>query len=348
MDKTAYGGAAGFVVNYKAFCEPLLFNELHGRIAGLELLERGSDAAAFSLDGFGAVAEQIKREDFVFLQHIHPFLIRAEVRGDASDLPLFLKLLREAAVHVDKKDVLVCQCRIVAERMLAYSNGELTNALVSFLEKEGHRVSAQEADTVISLTVFDRFAYMGVSRAEDNVSSRAGGILFYSQPEDMVCRAEWKIEEAFEVFGMQAGKGMRALDLGAAPGGWTHYLSKRGISVDAVDPAALDEAAAGWPNVRHFRMTAQEFSRSHREDTYDLIVNDMKMDTNESMDILCGMSSLLKQDGECLMTLKLPKQGIQKRINVARKVLGERFETVRIRQLYYNRSEVTVYLKNKV
>lgn len=348
MDRNAYSTAAGFVANYKAFCEPLLFNELHGRIGGLELLERGRDAAAFSLDGFETAAEQIQREDFVFLQHIHPFMSRMEIRGDASDPLHFLEMLQEVAAHEDREDVLVCQCRIVAERMLPYANGELTNTLVSFLEKEGYTVSAKEADTVISLTVFDQFAYMGISRAEDNVSRRAGGVLFYSQPEDRICRAECKIEEAFEVFGIQAGEGVQALDLGAAPGGWTHYLSKRGISVDAVDPAALNETVLGQSNVRHFRMTAQEFARSHREGIYDLIVNDMKMDTNQSMDILCEMSSLLKKEGECLMTLKLPRQGIQKRINVARKVLGERFETVRIRQLYYNRSEVTAYVKNKV
>lgn len=347
MDRTVYSEAEGFVANYKAFCEPLLFNELHGRIAGLELLERGSEAAAFSSAGFGTVAEQIGREDFVFLQHIHPFLCRVEITGEASDFSRFLNMLQGVAARTDKKDAIVCQCRIVARRMLAYSNGELTDTLTSFLEQEGYTVSVQEAETVISLTVFDQFAYMGISGAEDNVSRRAGGILFYSQSEDMVCRAEWKIEEAFGVFGMRAAEGMRALDLGAAPGGWTHYLSKRGISVDAVDPAALDEAVAARPNVRHFRMTAQEFARSHGEGAYDLIVNDMKMDTNQSMDILCEMSSLLKRDGECLMTLKLPRQGVQKRINVARMVLGRRFETVRIRQLYYNRSEVTAYMKTR-
>lgn len=348
MDRKEYCGAAGFVANYKTSCEPLLFNELHGRLGGLELLERGNDGAAFSYGGFETVAEQIHREDFVFLQHIHPFMFSAQIGGDASDFPIFLKMLQGVAKHVDKEDVLVCQCRIVAKRQLSYSNGELTNALKVFLEKENYPVSAKEADTVISLTVFDRFAYMGVSRAEDNVSRRAGGVLFYAESEDMVCRAEFKIEEAFEVFGIQAGEGMRALDLGAAPGGWTHYLSKRGISVDAVDPAALDEAVLEQAKVRHYRMTAQEFARNNGEEQYDLIVNDMKMDTNQSMDILCQMSRLLKKNGECLMTLKLPKQGVQKRINTARKVLGERFETVRIRQLYYNRSEVTVYVKNKL
>ena len=74
----------------------------------------------------------------------------------------------------------------------------------------------------------------------------------------------------------------------------------------------------------------------------------MRMDTNQSIDILCEMSRLLKEDGSCLMTLKLSGQGMQKRIKVARKVLGGRFEAVRIRQLYYNRSEVTVYVRNRL
>lgn len=348
MDKNAYNMAAGFVVNYKTPCEPLLFNELHGRIAGLELLERGNSAAVFGLKGFGTAAEETHREDFVFLQHIHPFMSMGEIQGDASDLPQFLNMLQELTGYVEEGDVLVCQCRIVAERELSYSNGSLTESMASFLEGAGYTVSVREADTVISLTVFDRFAYMGISRAEDNVSRRAGGVLFYSHPESMICRAECKIEEAFEVFGIQAGEGKRALDLGAAPGGWTHYLSKRGVSVDAVDPAALDERVLRQPNVRHFRMTAQEFSRTHERDAYDLIVNDMRMDTNQSIDILCDMSRLLKEDGSCLMTLKLSGQGIQKRINVARKVLSGRFKAVRIRQLYYNRSEVTVYVRNKL
>ena len=53
MDRTVYSGAEGFVVNYKTPWEPLLFNELQGRLKGPKLLERGNDAAAFSLSGFG-------------------------------------------------------------------------------------------------------------------------------------------------------------------------------------------------------------------------------------------------------------------------------------------------------
>lgn len=347
MDREIYHNAEGFVVNYKAPNEPLLFNELHGRCGGLGLLDRGKDSAAFSADDYAEVAEEAHREDFVFLQHIHPFMYRSEISGDTSDFQEYIRMLGETVIYAGEGDSLICQCRIAAGRTLGYSNGELTDLLASYLEREGYPMSVQEADAVISLTVFDRSAYMGISLPDDNVSLRTGGVLFYAKAEDMVCRAEFKIEEAFGVFGIRAESGMKALDLGAAPGGWTHYLSMKGIAVDAVDPAALDEAVLERDNVRHFRMTAQEFAREQGEEEYDIIVNDMKMDTNQSIDIVCDMSSQLKKEGICLMTLKLPKQGIQKRINVARKVLGEKFETVRIRQLYYNRSEVTVYMKGR-
>ena len=133
----------------------------------------------------------------------------------------------------------------------------------------------------------------------------------------------------------------------AAPGGWTHFLSRLGVCVDAVDPANLEDEVRKAKNVKHYKMLAQEFAEKYKEKRYDIIVNDMKMDTNESIDILCEMSRQLKPDGCCVLTLKLPKSNIQKRINVARQVLARRFETVQIRQLYFNRSEVTAFVKGR-
>ncbi|MEM3212264.1 MAG: SAM-dependent methyltransferase, partial [Candidatus Micrarchaeaceae archaeon] len=57
---------------------------------------------------------------------------------------------------------------------------------------------------------------------------------------DELNRAEFKIKEAIEFFGIDLNKHKRGLDIGAAPGGWTHYLSQHGIKVVAVDNALLD------------------------------------------------------------------------------------------------------------
>ena len=47
--------------------------------------------------------------------------------------------------------------------------------------------------------------------------------------------------------------GMRAVDLGAAPGGWSWYLAQRGLKVTAVDNGSLKGDVAIDPRVTHVR-----------------------------------------------------------------------------------------------
>ena len=340
-----YQPVEGCIVSYKPFYEPLLFNELNARCKGIKLRDRADSSAAFLVEDYVAVLAEIEKDDFVFLQHIHPYQKSHPVNGTDADMAVFLKMLEELLPYFTEEDRLTCQCRIDTGIPFGYSNQDLTKCLSELLTAKGFRVEPASADTVVSLTVYKETAYLGISRLEHNVSDWTGGIRFYSKADGVICRAEFKIEEAFQVFGIAVEDGMTALDLGAAPGGWTHFLSRQEVSVDAVDPANLEEEVKKAKNVKHYKMLAQEFAAAYKEKRYDIIVNDMKMDTNESIDILCEMSRQLKPEGCCILTLKLPKSNIQKRINVARQVLARRFETVKIRQLYFNRSEVTVFAK---
>ena len=342
-----YQPVMGCIVSYKPYYEPLLFNELNARCKGIKLCNRADTSAAFSVTDYVSVLEEIENENFVFLQHIHPYQCSMPIDGMIEDLSVYSNMLETVVPYLMTEDRIVCQCRIDTGVPFAYSNHDLTKHLSEQLSGKGFCIEPERADTAVSLTVYKDIAYLGVSRLQHNVSDWTGGILFYSKSEGVICRAEFKIEEAFKVFGIVVQDGMTALDLGAAPGGWTHFLSKHGVSVDAVDPANLDETVKKEKNVRHYKMLAQEFAEQYTERRYDIIVNDMKMDTNESMDILCEMSKQLKHDGCCLLTLKLPKTNIQKRINVARQVLARYFETIQIRQLYFNRSEVTVYVRGR-
>ncbi len=58
-------------------------------------------------------------------------------------------------------------------------------------------------------------------------------------------RAEFKIEEAIRFFEVDLSKHKMGLDIGAAPGGWTHYLSQHGIKMVAVDNALLNYKILG-------------------------------------------------------------------------------------------------------
>ena len=348
MKNRTYKNALGCVVSYKAFYEPFLFNELNTACPGMQLVNRGDASAAFLVSDYTKIVSAVHDDGFIFLQHVHPFLCQREIGGEITDFALYTEMLDTIADFLSYDDRIICQCRIDSRDRMEYSNRDLTELLASMLGQNGYNVSPLEAEVAVSLTVLKNTAYMGVSYLSDNVSDWTGGVLFYSKAGDAICRAEFKLEEAIKVFAIEIKEGMKALDLGAAPGGWTHYLSKQGIKVDAVDPAELNEAVLECKDVVHYKTTAQEFVNTNPNRYYDMIVNDMKMDTKQSVEIICEMSKQLNPGGMCLMTLKLPKNNVQKRIREAKKILGRVFDTIQIRQLYYNRSEVTVYAKGRI
>ncbi len=53
-------------------------------------------------------------------------------------------------------------------------------------------------------------------------------------------RSEFKLIEAIEHFGVEIKKGERCIDVGSAPGGWTHFLLSNGAKVLAIDSALMD------------------------------------------------------------------------------------------------------------
>ncbi|MGC8478837.1 MAG: SAM-dependent methyltransferase [Candidatus Micrarchaeia archaeon] len=52
-------------------------------------------------------------------------------------------------------------------------------------------------------------------------------------------RSEFKLIEAVEHFGISIKEGARCIDVGSAPGGWTHFLLSNGAKVLAIDSAFM-------------------------------------------------------------------------------------------------------------
>ncbi|MDJ0387984.1 SAM-dependent methyltransferase [Roseomonas sp. E05] len=76
-----------------------------------------------------------------------------------------------------------------------------------------------------------------------------GAVRFEEDREGPPSRAYLKLWEALTRIGRWPGPGEVALDLGAAPGGWSWALAQLGCQVVAVDKAAMDPAVAALPNV---------------------------------------------------------------------------------------------------
>jgi|GEM_PF-4470148 len=165
----------------------------------------------------------------------------------------------------------------------------------------------------------------------------------FKKDEMHISRAEFKLQEAFLTFAIDLTGFKTALDLGAAPGGWTKVMLEKGLQVTAVDPAVLSDKLNGHPNLIQAKETAQEFLRKQK-DPYDILLNDMRMDIMESSKIMLDMASLLKPGGLALMTLKLPHSHWYKNTKRALALLERAYTIKEARQLFHNRSEVTVLL----
>src|SRR5262249_28714887 len=87
------------------------------------------------------------------------------------------------------------------------------------------------------------------------------GIPRIRMPHGAPSRSTLKLAEAFLTFlGERESEllrpGIRAVDLGAAPGGWTWQLAQRGLRVIAVDNGPLKGVVAHDPLVTHVRADA--------------------------------------------------------------------------------------------
>src|SRR5260370_5127302 len=159
-----------------------------------------------------------------------------------------------------------------------YSSGHLNQALAEAIAEETGAVeSIKNPQLVVTLLCTTEKGYIGISTTEENLSDWPGGARHFAQTPEQISRAEFKLLEALEVFGVSLPAQGRALDLGAAPGGWTRLLLEAGMHVVAVDPAKLDPRLSGQTHLEHYRGYAEAYLEDavKRHRRFDIITNHM-------------------------------------------------------------------------
>jgi len=188
-----------------------------------------------------------------------------------------------------------------------------------------------------------------------NSSGSLNGIHRVSMAHDAPSRSYLKLAEAFEVFLDKSAQaqwlkaGMTAVDLGAAPGGWTWQLAQRGLKVTAVDNGPLKGAAATHPSIKHLRQDGFRFRPQRPVDwlVCDMVEQPQRVATLMTEWFVGGFTQ------HAIFNLKLP---MKKRVAA----LGDALDSMRTalnakgikyqleaKQLYHDREEVTVFLARK-
>lgn len=298
---------------------------------------------------------QVASQRPVFARHLSPVQAIVNLTGtehDISELAMAIASLRSFTM-LERGQRFAVQTRLVQSDesyvKRPYSSGTLNRELAEAIAEETGAVeSIKKPQVIVSLLCTPEKGYMGISTAQENLSSWPGGARHYAQTPEQISRAEFKLLEALEIFGVTLLAHGRALDLGAAPGGWTRLLLEAGMDVVAVDPARLDPRLAGLPHLEHYRGYAETYLevaiKKHKR--FDVIANDMRMDAREAARLLVQAGKCLRPDGFIISTLKLPHATPEidplKTLKETLSLLRKNFAIVEAHQLFHNRQEATV------
>lgn len=296
-------------------------------VPGVGLLTTGAS--------FPETAAMLRDAKPIFLRHIFPAAHIFETDSYRYDTPIWLDAIHGVLAVTDQREFSV-QVRILDESV-SFSKYDLTQHISETLRKGGKTLHVKNPLQAVSVVIFKNTVYMGLSDTADNLSAWPGGMRRYERQEERISRAEFKLLEAIEVFGLDLPGCRTALDLGAAPGGWSKILAEHGMEVTAVDPAHMDPL----PRVTHHRELAQDFINRCTL-SFDILVNDMRMDVRESVAITLGAADRLAPGGLLVMTFKLPLKKKKAMIHHGLEALSHRFDIEHVKQLFHNRSEITV------
>jgi len=291
----------------------------------------------------------------VFARHLAPVQAIVPLSNNEQDIGSLAVSIADLSTfaQLERGQYFAVQTRMVQAEgetiQRAYSSGTLNRLLAEAIAGETGAVeNIKKPQIVVSLLCTASSAYVGISHVSENLSDWPGGARQFAQTREQISRAEFKLLEALEVFGVELPENGRALDLGAAPGGWTRLLLAGGMRVVAVDPANLDPRLQRQARLEHYHGRAEDYlmKASDGQQRFDVIANDMRMDARDAARLLGDAAACLRPDGFVVSTLKLPHETTTMQpveiMQQAVKMLGTRYAVVRARQLYHNRQEVTV------
>ncbi|MEP6633725.1 MAG: 23S rRNA (cytidine(2498)-2'-O)-methyltransferase RlmM [Luteimonas sp.] len=347
----------GLLCYCRAGFEPELAAELTARAAqcdraGYARTARDSGYVVFFADDAIGLSHALPWRDLIFARQ--KLALIAELRGlpPQDRIAPILAALSAHAPTMRFGELLVEHPDSDAAKPLSGLARSFSNALRPALRKAGVLSVRDDAALPRLHVCFVAGDHALIARSDPADSAPwPMGILRLRLHRDAPSRSALKLEEALLTL-LDAREceallrpGMRAADLGAAPGGWTWILVRHGLRVSAIDNGPLRAHVLDSGLVDHLRADGFQWQPSQ---PLDWMVCDM---VEQPRRVAERMATWFRE-GWCrhaIFNLKLPMKKrwdeTQSCLETLRRDAGSPL-SVRARQLYHDREEITVFASN--
>ncbi|MCS7120781.1 MAG: THUMP domain-containing protein [Nitrososphaerota archaeon] len=289
----------------------------------------------------GRFLDAVKGAETKFIGKVYPVDASINITKEAESVNLiFEELMCLGKLKSGEKFSVRCFRRGSHNFSSAYVERELGSLLQV---ATGATVNLSDPEKVVIVQIFQEKAFLGIVKSEDIIVKRIAVARKYRRGKRPLTRAEHKIREAIESFGIIIEPSFEVLDVGAAPGGWTKVLAEKARRVVAVDPADLHPSIANLPNVTHLKCKAEEIPAGIGK--FHMIVNDMNLDPAESARIMVRLSEHLVDGGSALMTVKFVSRERRRHISEAIRILEEAYRDFVVKRMPHNRFETTIFMR---
>lgn len=280
----------------------------------------------------------------IFLRHIQPIDRILPIQGSADDLQALSDLVRNARMRCENGSTAI-HLRRVEGTPFPYSAADTKAVLDAVIMELGAETTMQSPEQILSIFAGKDELYVGWGTPAEQLSDWPGGAVRFQREDGQISRAKFKLLEAERAFKLYLETFREALDIGAAPGGWTQLLLERGLRVTSVDPAELHPKLAAYPRLTALKKNASDVHFA--PGTFDLLVCDMSWSPMQMAKLVLEKADALQDGAAAIITVKLMhKKPLQTIRDVVAK-LESVFELRKAKQLFHNRDEITLYLTKR-
>lgn len=301
-----------------------------------------------------------KVKDTIFTYCAFPITKKRKI-GEKNYLESILSGI--VSTKVGKKAPLKLECVDINEKH-GYSAKDIEVKTGLKMEKLGYNINIISPQTLAYAILMNGTCYSGYVDYSKLELKFVNPMRHY-HIKKKVSRSELKLWEAFDEFGIKGGG--TAIDLGAAPGGWSGFLANNGFKVISIDNGDLNYKALEEQGIKVRKIDAKKQIDAHKifrqsdiihiKDVFknarkSLRINDVDMLTDD-MNIFCSDTAsaiemylkFLRKSATLVITVKCLSKNVPNYIARARKMLGKSLKIERIKVLPNNRQEITVLAK---